>query len=67
METYYATSIKEIYQQVSEVEFNRINPYAEMVNMIKGKYPNAKIVKSYTEVGVLGSLQFPILIIKYTI
>lgn len=61
------TGIKELYQQVGEEEYNRINPYAEMVNSIKVQYPTAKITGCKTFIDVYGSLQVPFLTMSYEV
>ena len=61
------TGIKEIYEQVGEYEFNRINPYAEMANAIKHEYPKATITGTETKMEVFGSLQVPVLAMRYEV
>ena len=61
----YRSSIKETYQQVSETEFNEVNPYAVMIGSIRNEYPNAIINKAKTWCDVIGSLSIPFLTIWY--
>jgi len=55
------SSMKETYEQVSENEYNRINPYQRIRESILSKYPKAKILKSKTSIIVIGSLYIPTL------
>ena len=59
------TAIKEIYEQVSENEYNRINPYKRMKQAIKAKYPNAEIKSTETIIEPFGSVLVPVLIMRY--
>lgn len=59
------TAIKDIYEQVGEEEYNRINPYARMIASIKNKYPNAKINRSSTTTIVFGGMLVPMLAIYF--
>ena len=65
------SAIKEIYQQVGEYEFNRINPYSEMLKAIRNEYPEAQITKCTTEIIVVPvngkCFQVPALTMYYTI
>ena len=64
MERVYS-SMKELYEQVSEVEYNRINPYDKTRETILNKYPKAKILSTKTETIVIGSLYIPMLVMKF--
>ena len=59
------SSMKETYEQVSDYEYNRINPYAEARKVILNKYPDAKITSTKTEMIVVGSLYIPMLVTKF--
>ena len=59
------TTVKEIYQQVDEYEYNRINPYKEMLESIRREYPRAEVTSTKTETLNIGSIQVPTLTIKY--
>jgi len=63
------TAIKEIYEQIGEYEYNRINPYKRMIASIRTKYPNAVITKSTTTVVPFStdneSVLIPMLAIHY--
>jgi 2-iminoacetate synthase ThiH len=60
-----STGFKETYKQVGEYEYDRINPYAEMLLNIRANYPNAIIYKCYTTTFNFGSLQVPLLTMHY--
>lgn len=59
------TGIKEIYEKISEEEYNRINPYERMRANIKVMYPNAKIHHTKTIIEPFGSVLVPILAMYY--
>jgi len=45
----YKEEVKELYEQVGELEYNMINPYAQAKLRILTKYPKAKITRFKTE------------------
>jgi len=60
-------AIKEIYEQVGESEYNRINPYQRMRGVIRHKHPNAKITKTETVIEPFGSVLVPVMAMYYEI
>jgi len=60
-------AIKEIYEKVSEEEYNRINPYQRMRENILAKYPNAKIHHTETIIEPFGKHLVPILAMYYEV
>lgn len=60
-------NIKDIYEKVSDEEYNRINPYERARQAIKGKYPDAKIIKTETVIEPFGKYLVPVMAMYYEI
>ena len=58
---------KEKYEQVSEYEYNEINPYEVFRATIKQKYPDAKIKSTRTFIENFGALQVPMMVMFYEV
>jgi len=65
MEKRLTSGIKELYRQVGEYEYDRLNPYAEMRSNILSRYPNASIKGTRTEIIVVYGVQAPMLTMYY--
>ena len=59
--------VKETYHQVSETEYQAINPYIEGIGIVRQKYPDAKIVKFKTITDVFGAIQYPLLLVYFEV
>jgi len=60
-------SIKETYSQISEDEYQAINPYVEAIGYLRTKKPNARVIKTKTVTEVVGGIQFPMLLTYYEV
>lgn len=57
--------IKELYEQVADYEYNRVNPYVQAIGMLKSKHEDIEVIGTRTFTEVIGSLQIPIMEVHY--